>query len=72
MPPYTDSIIGTKFILGVKDKEFWMLHQANAKPFRTIAELPTRKQMAEYLCETMVAELTDIDDDAVKNTAYAI
>ena len=43
MPPYTDSIICPTFILGVKDKEYWMLHQDNARPFRTIAELPTRK-----------------------------
>ena len=72
MPPYTDSIICPTFILGVKDKEYWMLHQDNARPFRTIAELPTRKLMAEYLSDAMVTTLTDFEEAAVEKTADAI
>lgn len=51
MPPYPDDINSSTFLMGVKDKLIWCPRQEQMKVMKTIAEPPSKKQMAVYIYE---------------------
>ena len=54
MPPFKDDINTATFLMGVKDREIWCLLQSQMQVMKTIAEPPSRKQLAEMIYEFLI------------------